>query len=209
MTARLKFTESTQQIQAKILFEFAEVVDKRMRGYAPLISREVGELIAAELRKTPHVISLLSGKLQADFGLTPAAAQTGVDEIISKVRKSTVVRLSKNPKTNLVYTISIQLLPEGISSLLDISYASYRGRVTWVEWLLTKGVTIVVEDFWAMSGEFEESRSGRAIMVPVGNDKVGFRVDPEFAGTPGDNFVVNTIQGLLPAITNVIRKYLL
>jgi hypothetical protein len=57
-------------------------------------------------------------------------------------------------------------------------------------------------------GEFRTSRSGFALMFPSGESGKIFRVDPNFAGTADDNFVVNTIASLLPEIGNIMFSYL-
>lgn len=211
----IKITETTNSVSAKILFEVVEQVDKRMRSAAPQINIRVGALIEGRLRATPHVRSILSGKLQADFGLTPSVASSAVDSLISEIKRSVKVNLDVRNRGilgSLAWSMSVTILPDGLSQILSKigSYSSSGNEINWMEWLLTKGATVIYDDFFVAYGsEFKSSRSGFGIMFPSGESGRIFRVDPVFAGTQDDNFVVNTLNSLLPDIANIMFSYLL
>jgi hypothetical protein len=213
--ARIKITESTSSISAKVLFEVAEQVDKKMRKAAPQINLRVGELIEARIRATPHVKSLISGQLQADFGLNIGEAEEAIESLLFVVKRSVKVNLgikNRGSLGNSAWSMSVSILPEGFSDVLKGigTYQSPRSGefIPWMEWLLTKGTTIIYDDFFVAKGEFRTSRSGFALMFPSGESGKIFRVDPNFAGTADDNFVVNTIASLLPEIGNIMFSYL-
>lgn len=213
--ARIQIVESTASVSAKVLFEVVEQVDKRMRAAAPQINLLVGELIEARIRATPHVRSLISGQLQADFGLNIGEAEEAIDSLLFVVKRSVKVNLgvkNRGKLGNLAWSMSVSILPEGFSDVLKGigAYQSPRSGefIPWMEWLLTKGTTVIYDDFFVAEGEFKTSRSGFALMFPSGKSSRLFRVDPSFSGTVDDNFVVNTIASLLPEIGNIMFSYL-
>jgi hypothetical protein len=92
-----------------------------------------------------------------------------------------------------------------------------------MKWLLTKGTTIVVSGWeivypgtgWStqtFKGKWaKRSRSKEAIMVEDEYhiiDGADFRVDPEFAGIKGSNFITEIIAKSLPEILLTIRAVL-
>jgi hypothetical protein len=213
--SRIQIIESTSSISAKVLFEVAEQVDRKMRRAAPQINLRVGELIEARIRATPHVKSLISGQLQADFGLNIGEAEEAIESLLFVVKRSVKVNLgikNRGSLGNSAWSMSVSILPEGFSDVLKGigTYQSPRSGefIPWMEWLLTKGTTIIYDDFFVAKGEFRTSRSGFALMFPSGESGKIFRVDPNFAGTADDNFVVNTIASLLPEIGNIMFSYL-
>jgi hypothetical protein len=213
--SRIQIIESTSSISAKVLFEVAEQVDRKMRRAAPQINLRVGELIEARIRATPHVKSLISGQLQADFGLNIGEAEEAIESLLFVVKRSVKVNLgikNRGSLGNSAWSMSVSILPEGFSDVLKGigTYQSPRSGefIPWMEWLLTKGTTIIYDDFFVAKGEFRTSRSGFALMFPSGESGKMFRVDPNFAGTADDNFVVNTIASLLPEIGNIMFSYL-
>lgn len=213
--SRIQIIESTSSISAKVLFEVAEQVDKKMRKATPQINLRVGELIEARIRATPHVKSLISGQLQADFGLNIGEAEEAIESLLFVVKRSVKVNLgikNRGSLGNSAWSMSVSILPDGFSDILKGigTYQSPRSGefIPWMEWLLTKGTTIIYDDFFVAKGEFRTSRSGFALMFPSGESGKIFRVDPNFAGTADDNFVVNTIASLLPEIGNIMFSYL-
>jgi len=213
--SRIQIIESTSSISAKVLFEVAEQVDKKMRKATPQINLRVGELIEARIKATPHVKSLISGQLQADFGLNIGEAEEAIESLLFVVKRSVKVNLgikNRGSLGNSAWSMSVSILPDGFSDILKGigTYQSPRSGefIPWMEWLLTKGTTIIYDDFFVAKGEFRTSRSGFALMFPSGESGKIFRVDPNFAGTADDNFVVNTIASLLPEIGNIMFSYL-
>ena len=208
--SRIQIIESTSSISAMILFEVAEQVDKKMRKAAPQINLVVGELIEAKIRATPHVKSLISGQLQADFGLNIGEAEEAISALLFVVKRS--VKVNMNMRAKGAWSMSVSILPDGFSQVLSGigTYQSPRSGefIPWMEWLLTKGTTIIYDDFFVTKGEFKTSRSGFALMFPSGSSGKVFRVEPTLSGTEDDNFVVNTITSLLPQIGKIMFSYL-
>jgi hypothetical protein len=211
----LRIIDTNREVAAKILFEVVEQIDKKMRVAAPKINLLTGELIEKKLMATPHVRSLLAGQLMADFGLSPERASSSVEELISAVKASVKVKLNiknRGKLGDLAWSMSVTILPEGLSDVLRNigSYSSNGNEIIWMDWLLTKGVSVIYDDFFVVYSERFKgtSRSGFSLMFPSGGSGRIFRVDPAFAGTIEDNFVVNTLESLLPEIANLMFSYL-
>jgi hypothetical protein len=85
------------------------------------------------------------------------------------------------------------------------SYSTEKGqRIPWFEWLTELGDRVIVRDFDSEGGHSKQSRTGDMIMVKGG----GWRVPPQHAGSPGDNFITKAIDGSLSEITNEMAQIL-
>ena len=68
---------------------------------------------------------------------------------------------------------------------------------------ITKLICIRIAEVSGHPEKYDErSRSGGGFMLPTGG---AFRVAPEFAGTPGDNFITRAIIANQNNISNIIR----
>ena len=69
---------------------------------------------------------------------------------------------------------------------------------------MTRGTQVIIDDFEVVSTDYDDkSRSGGGFMLPTNGV---FRVDPEFAGTPGDNFITRAIIANGPNIRRIIQE---
>lgn len=207
--ARIQIIDSTREIRRRILFELAPQVDAAFKKAGPKITTQVKALLRERLLTSETMISLLSGKLKADFGLTNQRASSAAIEIVEAVvsQMHTGYNKTKHGADNLTWSIYVHLTPSidyVLQRVSDGSYLSRGGDVDWLEWLLTRGSEIVIGDFQVEYGRFSffRSRSGEAIMV----EGDSFRVDPEFAGTIEDNFITRTIQGASEEIAAVFTN---
>ena len=126
---------------------------------------------------------------------------------MKKSKNNVFFQKSRRGKTlgNLV----IQIDPATISALIQVStsnavYNSNGHQITWLDWLMTRGTKVVVEDFEFVSTDYDDkSRSGGGFMLPTGGV---FRVDPKFAGTAGDNFITKAIIANDENIRRIIQE---
>ena len=104
--------------------------------------------------------------------------------------------------------MSIYIQPSSFDNLLSLAVANViteRGEVLpWLEWLLTAGNAIVIAGYSVEYGNFQTSRTGGAIMEPVGF----FKVDSQFSGTPENNFITRAIEPYGEEINNLIKSSL-
>lgn len=212
MAGRAKITTSDSKIKGKILFLAKERVNKALRNAAPIIENQCRIIIARNLSQSPVISSLLNGKLKVDFGLTNDLASSATNSIISLVSSTASVELTSGKDIKSVNSLIVKVPPINSAVASKISGGSYTsngmfggGQVSWLEWLLTKGTTVVVGDFQVVSTlEYDDrSRSGGGFMLPVGG---AFRVDPSFSGVEGDNFITRAIAMSINEIEVVIKK---
>lgn len=206
--SKLKIKVNPSDIEARIIFEVRKQVDHKLRAASIPIKKEIAIIIEDELRRSEVVRSLLIGSLRQDFGLYEGQAIDMVEKIISILIKNLDVILNTS-SAKLVFSISIRLNPMYINELSNVlKYRSNGGEVAWMEWLLTRGTEVVVDNFYQLdlSRTHPRSRAGYALMRP----KVGrtFRVDPVFAGTEADNFITKIMVSASPKFIDVLRKYL-
>jgi hypothetical protein len=174
------------------------------------VTTAVREKIRQHLFSSGTTQSILNGKLRSDFGLTYTAAQIAVNSIISHVIDNIKVSIKYSYKGANIAIFSLDLLPLGMDKLSQLPEGNYissgkygGGDVTWLTWLLTRGTTVVIGDFYVFEGISGTSRSNESVMQ---RGRSGFRVEPGFAGTENDNFVTRALDPIIPEIRDEVFK---
>lgn len=173
------------------------------KSSAPKIESQIKAIIRQALSICPEIVSLRQGTLRMEFGIPIDAT----DEIINAIVDSTFVyfRNFNFFQKNINNVLSIYIQPQDFQNLISNAYANViteRGEVLpWLEWLLVGGDAVQIMGYEVEYGLFETSRSGGAIMIPTGY----FKVDPQFSGTPEDNFITRAISPYGDKITQIIK----
>ena len=209
-SGRLRLLTTDAQFSATVNFLVAPKINKILRKAKPLIQRKVSDLLRTVIEGSPAIRSLEDGVLRVDFGLEDGMADSATRDIVNAVVSSLVVEFQapKSKRSLTLGSLSIRIDPAVVSSLVQVSttagiYNSNGHNISWLNWLMTKGTEVVVEEFDVVSTEYDErSRSGGGFMIKTGGT---FRVAPEFAGTPGDNFITRAIIANQNNISNIIR----
>lgn len=186
------------------------IIDK-VRGSLGEISRTINPqiliILSLALRNSPTSQSLLSGKLKDDFGLFGNVAETAITNIIDFIASGSKVKVDVSKTSKSLLSVSIVLPTGDIGSIVNVpggSYPSKGGEVKWLEWLLTKGTEVVISNFWLYPYAKGFTRSGgSSIMIKLVNQGEPFRVDPDHAGTPDDNFLTRAIEPYADRILTV------
>ena len=204
---RLKLVTTPSQFAATVKFLAAKPIDRILTKSRPAIQNRISHLLRTAIETSQTIQSLKGGKLQVDFGLTDGAASAATTDIINAVLSSVNVFFQKR-RGKTLGTLVIQIDPATISAIVQASphgiYDSNRHQITWLDWLMTRGTQVINEDFEVVSTDHnDKSRSGGGFMLPTGGV---FRVDPEFAGTPGDNFITKAIIANGPNIRRIIQE---
>lgn len=206
---RLKLVTTPSQFAATVQFLAAKPIDRILAKARPVIQNRISNLLRTAIEGSLTIRSLKGGKLQVDFGLTDGAASAATVDIVNAVVSSVNVFFQKSRRGKTLGNLVIQIDPATVSAIVQTSttngiYNSNGHQITWLNWLMTKGTQVVVEDFEVVSTDYDErSRSGGGLMLPTGGV---FRVDPEFAGTPGDNFITRAIIANGPNIRRIIQE---
>ena len=204
---RLKLVTTPSQFAATVKFLAAKPIDRILTKSRPAIQNRISHLLRTAIETSQTIQSLKGGKLQVDFGLTDGAASAATTDIINAVLSSVNVFFQKR-RGKTLGTLVIQIDPATISAIVQASphgiYDSNGHQITWLDWLMTRGTQVINEDFEVVSTDHDDkSRSGGGLMLPTGGV---FRVDPEFAGTPGDNFITKAIIANGPNIRRIIQE---
>lgn len=199
------------QLQAGIRLEISKKVRKSYAQTEVSIGDTARGMVRRHLLASGAVQSLLSGKLQSDFGLDSAGANRTVNQIIEYISNNIMVSFVSTPKSDSVATFTLDLLPMGVRGLAALPAGQYTstgkfggGDVSWLTWLLTKGTQVVIGDFYVFDDPKGSSRAGSVMQKTGKNHPEGFRVDPGFSGTERDNFVTRALAPIIPKIRNTI-----
>ena len=205
---RLQLVTTPSQFAATVKFLAAKPIDRILTKVRPAIQRRISNLLRTAIETSQTIQSLKGGKLQVDFGLTDGAASAATTDIVNAILSSVNVFFQKSRRGQTLGKLVIQIDPATISAIVQTSpggiYDSNGHQITWLNWLMTRGTQVVVEDFEVVSTDHnDKSRSGGGLMLPTGGV---FRVDPEFAGTPGVNFITRAIIANGPNIRRIIQE---
>ena len=206
---RLKLVTTPSQFAATVQFLVAPKVDNILKKAKPAIQNRLSNLLRTAIEGSPTIQSLKGGQLQADFGLTDGAASAATIDIVNAVVSAVNVFFQRSRQGKTLGNLVIQIDPAIVSTAVQTSttngiYSSNGNQITWLDWLMNKGTQVVIEGFEFASTDYDErSRSGAGFMLPTGGV---FRVDPEFAGTAGDNFITRAIIANGPNIRRIIQE---
>lgn len=186
-----------QQFSLLLAKELKAVLDRTISQLIRKIRSGLVAYIEEKLRKGPNdtYYSLDIGQLKQDFGFKSGE---NVGEKVVKAISGSIQLRKLSPTLSSLGGVRLELLKEGIESLLDKDFAAYDSNgnvVDWLRWLLTAGDTIVVADYEVMKEKgtpLKGSRSGYALMISPKMSK-GFRVDPAHSGTIEDNWITRAL----------------
>jgi hypothetical protein len=203
----IKILDSDAVIQKNLLDSMQSALKLLFNKARPKIESDVKAVIVDALSVCPEILSLKSGKLKYDFGLSSDPA----DDIIYAVANSTYVSFRnfslKLNGTSVAFNIFIQ--PSDFQNLLSLDLASVtteKGEsLPWLSWLLTAGDAIIIDSYSVKYDTANpKSRSGGAIMIPNGF----FKVDSSFSGTEDDNFITRALNRYQNRIIESVEKNL-
>lgn len=172
---------------------------------------KISSIILSALNNSSTVQSLLSGKLRDDFGLFGNVVDVTISNIVKHISENIKLQVNQSTTAGSILVISVELLPGDFNKIVSLpggSIPSRGGPVDWLEWLLTKGTQVVVADYWIYTNAKGFTRSGgSSIMRKIeSTPRDPFRVDPNYAGTPDDNFITRSLEPFHKDIISVIAN---
>ncbi len=133
------------------------------------------------IKQSPEYESLLAGELDQLFHLGDhVSTLTVLEQVIERIKGSITQTVSANSAV-------ISLLNTDYSDLLSIDGTSYEFNgesVTWLDWILTGGDTVVLPPF----------------LIDVNR----FRIPPVFSGTDNNNWLTRSLDQLETFVRNNI-----
>lgn len=153
------------------------------------INRELQSLIQSLLMASPEYQSILNGLLNTEFDLKNS--NDILNEILGTLQRGIVVTTEpvRFDGIGLRASINVSMIKSDFSDLLALSGTSYeskQGEIKWLEWLLTRGDSIII-----LNTSFDHNLKGNSTTLSSGR---GWRVPPEFAGTITSNWITRTFD---------------
>lgn len=208
MKIEFNLTDSEKAIQNAILSSIKDAVQDIFRISLPSIKKSISTRVYNVLTSEPEYQSLVSGKLQYEFGI-PSSAQK-VNHIIHIWSDNIIVETIpvKLTGSSIIGGFTLGMIKSDYSDVLSDDAATVVDSKTgsilpWLEWLLLYGGKIIISNYEVKVGPSPYSRTGLAIMKPSKKD---WRVPPEFAGTKTNNWVTRALDRLDQEIPNIIKQ---
>ena len=201
---KIKIIDSNNKIEKNILDACRDELKKIFAKAIPKIRADVINLTVDALSNSPEIQSLKDSTLKFDFGLASDPTTTIIYAIANSVDVYFKgLRLNKRSTTNV---LSVYIQPSDFQNILSLpdaySVTELGVALPWLEWLLTAGDAILVKDYHVEYGNYSQSRSGGAIMVP----KSVFKVDSSFSGTESDNFITRALANYDKELATIVEK---
>lgn len=178
-------------VTAQLVGALDGALNASLRG----IERGMARAVRAAVRASPTYESLSSGRLWHELGVVHPQAVT--DSLLAAIGDS-ITATNRGVRVfgrGVEGTVEVGVLGGSFArafSLPGMSFRSENGfQVPWLEWLLTSGDSIVLEDHFYIDKAWATSRTGRGIMV---KSHRGWHVPAEFAGTAADNWLTRVIE---------------
>jgi hypothetical protein len=216
MGIKVELRTSDSEFNAKIRFALSKKMTKKLESRITTIARRSRILLRTAILNNETVQDLISGQLKVDFGLTEDLARSSVSQIINAIGDAVSVEFfpggASGDRVGGGYKIgTIRVLINGnqasgiVLGKANVSYDSNGSKIDWLRWLMTAGSQVVIAGYEVASTvDYDgRSRSGGGFMIKTGGD---FRVDPEHAGTAGDNFITRAISSIGPEIGKIIKE---
>ena len=210
---------SEATINRKIKYAIAKQLRARNYLYARAyqLATEIQAFIVDRLIESETYASLVGGTLRADFGLDDSEIANLPNVVYSLISvevnfKDAVGHKGKLGNELRVFEMQVGIVPKFNTSygrkaihnaIVGAQYYSNEHLIDWLTWLLFGGVEVMVEDYKVtyLPGR---GRSEMAVMRGP-NGYHTFEVDPEFAGTPNNNWVTRILDANRAAIIDMIK----
>ena len=215
MSVRLQMVTPVGQFQDKVIRAMYAELTKKLTSTAfkTSLSRGAKRILEHSLRVQPTYLSMVAqdGQLRAELGV--ADSQSAMDSLVRAWVRSTHVTVSR-PRivgNRIIGTIiSIKAIQADYSDVLDKAYASYtteKGQtIPWLDWLLTKGDTMLIATHKVFSPLVPTARSRTGTNTIMKKTKGGgWGVPIEYAGTSERNYATDAVVTAMPAIERLVE----
>lgn len=216
MPIRLQMLTSAAQFQDKVLRAMYREISTKLgsAAFRNDLRRESRRVLEESLRAQPAYQDMVAddGRLRRELGVVDSVS--AMDHLVRDWSLSTTVRVSP-PRilgNRLVGTVvAIRAIEADYKDVLGKAYASYtteKGeQIPWLEWLLTRGVEILVMEHvvWRPPIPTAASRTGTNTIMRRSKGG-GWGVPVEYAGLPDKNFATDAVAAALPRIGQILEQ---
>ena len=206
----VELTEGVGEIGKKINKAFVEEINSVIRKKEKSVLSRCKSLVSTWIITQPEIQSLNEnslGSLAGQFGLYPGQEMVATKDIINAVESSVKIQfIPFNEK--FVGGLFVYFQPANFQNLLSLGSGHViedSSDLHWLDWLLTKGDTIIVAGY-SYDAQSGIGRSGLGRMTNSGL----FRVPPEFSGNIENNFITRALVGKMQEteIANIFMREL-
>lgn len=206
----LRLVDGLNKIEKNINAAISQDINARMGRNKNRVLSRIRSAARTWIKSAPELDSLqktsIPNSLAAVFGIPAGSGISAVTAITEAVVQSiniNVGRANKFLKTN----IQLVFQPADFANLLSIPEGFVQTEsgteLHWMDWLLTKGDTVVILGF-SYQPQVGRGRSGGGFM-----DQGGFfRVPPEYSGTVNNNFITRAFEGKEREVTAILSELL-
>lgn len=210
MSISIKLIDSIDVITQKINGAISDIANSNISQGRSKAESQVKSLVASWVLSQPEMLSITSsqlGSLAGQFGIPAGQSISAINSISLSVSNSVTISFTKFNR-NLVGDFTINIQPQGFQNLLSLPDGHVffsGGDLHWLDWLLTKGDTIIVANYQYTP----QSGAGRSRLGYMTSGSF-FRVPPQFSGVAENNFITRAITGKQQedAISNILEKLL-
>ena len=193
----LELTAKPEEFEKFILSAMNKALSETLKKSLKPIENQFSELIYSAVYSCMEMEELRSGTLRHELGLSSGQSARASEEIARAVGGSVFLEI-QGSKDKRAGGLSVNIQRTNFANVLSISgstvdYFSKRSKeivtLEWLDWLLTKGDTIIV-------GKFHfEPRAGRGRTGGGRMEKGGsWRINSQFSGTVNDNFISRALN---------------
>jgi len=217
----IKLLETNRVIENRIMKALGQEIILKGRRVKDRIEVRLREIVKERIADSPTWKSIVSGDLRGILGVP---LTTDLDAILNKLSSEVFISITGSPGTTATgVKIEIFGISGDYAEILSLPQSQFvstpsRETVPWLEWLLTRGDSIIISDYFVKTAlnrtEIKGSRTGMAIMrkstaltLPQSsNNRSGFAVPTFHAGNLDSNFITRALEFLEPKIALVVRQ---
>lgn len=204
INAKIVLPQFQKEFEKNIKDEVSALLNKKIPTILSNIKVRLQELLRLSITNSPEYQSIVSGILRVELGIQ----DTGVITTIVDTWANNI-KVEYKPKSGSLGVISIGMIDEDYSDVLNLAEASYSystnissGVIEWLRWLLIEGSSVIVVDY-----EFKPGATGRlgqgSMINRVGG---GWSIPSQFAGTATDNFATRALISIDNEIDDIVRQ---
>jgi len=205
-------------VQDKLLRILTDVVNDALKRASTNLKRRINPILVQNMQNHETFISLGSGKLQAEFGLTKDMAAKAQEGIIRILRDSTniVVEKFRINKTSVTGKFEVNIIEADLQRFINLKSGAYVSQgvknvhkydIEWMKWLLTRGIDRIWQNHSIQyyNRMVPKSRQGYALMIEKTGGG-GWAVPETYQGTLDNNFITDVAQKSEEAIADVVKN---
>ena len=206
-STQITLQQTEAQISRLIIKEIAKKLTIVIKRVSQPILNKAQQLYIEQVKKSPEFRSIISGQLKYELGIPDG------DNRLNRILEasSRTIKIKTSPVvaslSGVTAKMTIYGVPTDYADILSLTEASVhtpKTTLSWLKWLLTLGDKIIVRDYFFKLEKTHKSRTGIGVMKAAPGS--GWRVPPQFSGTPNNNFITRSIDNVLSELETYVRS---